>query len=150
MDREQTKQAILGFTEMFKAITGNQDLKIPKEIAEKVELKQAEGEIPVMYYPQVDGITPTVVVQTDGEYISKDTAIDDITTGLCEGVACSECPFDEPDIICKVRHWLKDLPSVAIPNKIEIEAILQRFYNEEISCADMMQEMMNLGFVIER
>jgi len=35
MDREQTKQAILGFTEMFKAITGNQDLKIPSEIAEK-------------------------------------------------------------------------------------------------------------------
>ena len=38
----------------------------------------------------------------------------------------------------------------AIPNKTEIEAILQRFYNEEISCADMVQEMMNLGFVIER
>ena len=44
MDREQTKQAILGFTEMFKAITGNQDLKIPSEIAEKYGIEeQTEG-----------------------------------------------------------------------------------------------------------
>ena len=35
MDKEQTKQVILGFAEFFKGITGNQDLKIPNEIAEK-------------------------------------------------------------------------------------------------------------------
>jgi hypothetical protein len=36
MNKEQTKQAILGFAEFFKGITGNQDLKIPSEIAEKL------------------------------------------------------------------------------------------------------------------
>ena len=54
-------------------------------------------------------------VQADGEYILKDTAIDDITTGLCEGVSCEECPFDIPDAICKVSIWLEQLSSVAIP-----------------------------------
>ena len=43
MDKEQTKQVILGFAEFFKGITGNQDLKIPNEIAEKYEIQtQAE------------------------------------------------------------------------------------------------------------
>lgn len=45
MDREQTKQAILGFTEMFKAITGNQDLKIPNEIAEKYGIEENMTEV---------------------------------------------------------------------------------------------------------
>lgn len=45
MDREQTKQAIEGFTQFFKAITGNQDLKIPDEIAEKYGIEvQTEEE----------------------------------------------------------------------------------------------------------
>lgn len=35
MTDEQTKQAILGFAEFFKGITGNQNLEIPKDIAEK-------------------------------------------------------------------------------------------------------------------
>jgi hypothetical protein len=34
MDKEQTKQAILGFAEFFKGITGNQNLEIPSEIEE--------------------------------------------------------------------------------------------------------------------
>lgn len=38
------KQAILGFTEFFKGITGNQDLEIPSEIAEKCGI-QADGDI---------------------------------------------------------------------------------------------------------
>lgn len=40
MTDEQTKQAILGFTEFFKAITGNQDLKIPDEMAEKYDIQE--------------------------------------------------------------------------------------------------------------
>jgi hypothetical protein len=45
MDKEQTKQAILGFAEFFKGITGNQDLKIPSEIAEKYGIEvQTEEE----------------------------------------------------------------------------------------------------------
>ena len=43
MDKKETKQAIQGFTEMFKAITGNQDLKIPNEIEEKYEMEEQTG-----------------------------------------------------------------------------------------------------------
>ena len=39
MNKEDTKQAILGFTEFFKGITGNQDLKIPDDIAKKYEIE---------------------------------------------------------------------------------------------------------------
>ena len=45
MTDEQKKQAIEGFTKFFKAITGNQDLKIPNEIAETYGIEeQTEGE----------------------------------------------------------------------------------------------------------
>lgn len=44
MTDEQTKQAILGFTEFFKGVTGNQNLEIPSEIAEKFGIQpQAES-----------------------------------------------------------------------------------------------------------
>jgi hypothetical protein len=39
MNKEDTKQAILGFTEFFKGITGNQDLKMPDDIAKKYEIE---------------------------------------------------------------------------------------------------------------
>lgn len=42
MTDEQIKQAILGFTEFFKAITGNQNLEIPSEIAEKYGINKDE------------------------------------------------------------------------------------------------------------
>lgn len=40
-----------------------------KKKALDVAFKAMEQAIPEMYYPQVDGITPTVVAQADGEYI---------------------------------------------------------------------------------
>lgn len=43
MNKEDTKQAILGFTEFFKGITGNQDLKIPDDIAKKYEIEQDDA-----------------------------------------------------------------------------------------------------------
>ena len=51
MNKENTKQSIeqtiLGFTEFFKGITGNQDLKIPDDIAKKykIEPNKAESEV---------------------------------------------------------------------------------------------------------
>jgi hypothetical protein len=42
-----------------------------KKKALDVAFKEMEQAIPVMYYPQVDGITPTVVAQADGEYITQ-------------------------------------------------------------------------------
>ena len=35
MTDNEIKQAITGFSEFFKAITGNQNLEIPKDMAEK-------------------------------------------------------------------------------------------------------------------
>lgn len=40
MNKEDTKQAILGFTEFFKGITGNKDLKIPEDIAKEYDIEQ--------------------------------------------------------------------------------------------------------------
>ena len=91
-----------------------------------------------------------IKTQADGEYISKKAVLD---TTVCEGISCNECSFntcEDGQAGCLLKERVDKLPPVAIPNKTEIEVILQRFYNEEISCADMVQEMINLGFVIER
>ena len=40
MNKEDTKQAILGFAEFFKGITGNKNLKIPEDIAKKYGIEQ--------------------------------------------------------------------------------------------------------------
>lgn len=56
MTDEQTKQAILGFTEFFKGITGNQDLKIPSEIVEKCGIQaQADSDLEttLCYLPKI-------------------------------------------------------------------------------------------------
>lgn len=56
-----------------------------------------------------------LMAQTDGEYISRTKALEDVTETLCRGLPCEECPFDDGDI-CKVDEWLKKLPVVAIPS----------------------------------
>lgn len=55
MNKEDTKQAILGFTEFFKGITGNQDLKIPDDIAKEYGIEPNKW-IPVTErLPEKDG-----------------------------------------------------------------------------------------------
>ena len=71
-----------------------------KKKALDVAFKAMEQSMPTMVYPQVDGITPTVVAQADGEYILKSEAIR-VASGYCH-----------PSNIAKE---LKKLPSVAIP-----------------------------------
>lgn len=44
MNKEDTKQAILGFTEFFKGITGNKDLKIPENIAKEYGIEQDDAD----------------------------------------------------------------------------------------------------------
>ena len=65
-------------------------------------MEQADN-IPVMYYPQVDGITPTVVAQADGEYILKKDVMG------CIG---------QTSLHWELARKLRKLPSVAIPNKV--------------------------------
>lgn len=38
MNKDDTKQAIIGFMEFMKGITGNQDLKIPEKIAKECDI----------------------------------------------------------------------------------------------------------------
>lgn len=44
MNKEDAKQAILGFTEFFKGITGNKDLKIPENIAKEYGIEQDDAD----------------------------------------------------------------------------------------------------------
>ena len=53
MNKEDTKQAILGFTEFFKGITGNQDLKIPDDIAKEYAIEPNKW-IPVKWHEITD------------------------------------------------------------------------------------------------
>ena len=85
------KQAILGFTEFFKGITGNQNLEIPSEIAEKCGI-QADGDIITALcslpkiisedgqeYVQLADVLETVrryKPQTDGDLISRQAVMD--------------------------------------------------------------------------
>lgn len=60
--------------------------------------------LPVMYFPQVNGITPTVVAQADGEYIPKQAVLENIDQWY-------EDKADIEDLIVKITY----MPSVAIP-----------------------------------
>ena len=72
-----------------------------KKKALDVAFKAMEQAIPVMYYPQVDGITPTVVAQADGEYILKKDVMG------CIG---------QTSLHWELARKLRNLPSVAIPS----------------------------------
>lgn len=55
-------------------------------------------------------VMATKALQINGNLINRETAIDNITTGLCSDIACTECPFNDANDMCKVREWLKQLP----------------------------------------
>jgi hypothetical protein len=89
--------------------------------------------LPVMYYPQVDGITPTVVAQADGEKTCGTCRNEDTYhCAECENKSDYEQSQADGEYILKKDvmgcigqtslHWeltrkLRKLPSVAIPNK---------------------------------
>ena len=126
--QEALRLAELGF---ICEVRGFDDMIANKLTISTDDLEQADGEksfkmrdatpeeqeVIDIYIKSISKPTGVMFGQADGEYISKTQAIDDITTGLCEDIACEKCPFDKPDIICKVRKWLKQLPAVAMPNK---------------------------------
>lgn len=91
-----------------------------KKKALDVAFKAMEQAIPVMYYPQVDGITPTVVAQADGEYITQ-SAGDEIRQknyDLISRRAVLDITWEEPsytdalNVLTEVRDKVKELPSV--------------------------------------
>lgn len=45
MNKENAKQAFLGFAEFTRGITGNQDLKIPDDIAKRYEIETDSEEV---------------------------------------------------------------------------------------------------------
>lgn len=73
--------------------------------------------IPVMYYPQVDGITPTVVAQADGDLVSRLSVIGKIEAeawSYCEGLDANKQIYIS-EAINNIREAVKQLPSVDIP-----------------------------------
>lgn len=89
MTDEQTKQAILGFAEFFKGITGNQNLEIPSEIAEKCGIQ----------------------AQADGEYIPKQAVIEQVKDWMNTELR------DKTNALHYLEKRLNELPSVSIlPN----------------------------------
>ena len=77
-------------------------------------IKALEQSMPTMVYPQVDGITPTVVAQADGEYISRQAVLDlleDTNNGWIineilqlpsvKPQDCDTCEVGNPCLYCK-------------------------------------------------
>lgn len=73
----------------------------------KTCLEALEQSMPTMVYPQVDGITPTVVAQADGDLISKDAVIE-----WLKDIDMIKTSGQEKN----AREQLTKLPSVAIPS----------------------------------
>lgn len=102
--------------------------------------------LPVMYYPQVDGITPTVVAQADGEYISRNNAITSICqwgttlerTGIYT-ITVAEMKQTTTDMLC-------ELPSVAIPNKVGHWKLLDECSNAGYYCSECKKRVVKEGW----
>ena len=81
------------------------------------EFKEQADTIPVMYYPQVDGITPTVVAQADGEkncFNCKWYPDNGITKGFDE--VCHKCSnSDKWEGLIKRAPWEDIAPQPKIP-----------------------------------
>lgn len=93
MTNEQAKSELM---QIYMSLS--EEKKKALDVAFKA-MEQADN-IPEMYYPQVDGITPTVVAQADGEYILKKDVM---------------CCIGQTSVHSELARKLRKLPSVAIP-----------------------------------
>ena len=106
MTDDEIKQAILGFTDFFKAITGNQNLEIPSEIAEKCGIQaQADGE----YITQSAG---DEIRQKNYDLISRQAAIDKMQDLEYEDIKAYGCSIPEGFDGKRAIEALKNLPSI--------------------------------------
>jgi len=121
-------------------------------------MEQADN-IPVMYYPQVDGITPTVVAQADGEYISKSDMIDwlkDIRSRIKpQGFhTASEFEIAENQIWNLIQMLqMGAFPTVAIPSVdmfSDLKAEISMYENSEQSIDEMIQGIKSIISIYER
>ena len=97
MPNEQAKSELM---QIYMSLS--EEKKKALDVAFKA-MEQADT-IPVMYYPQVDGITPTVVAQADGEYIPKQAVLENLDQWY-------EDKADIEDLIVRITY----MPSVDIP-----------------------------------
>ena len=74
MNKEDTKQAILGFTEFFKGITGNQDLKIPNDIAKKYRIETTLAQEPCEDAISRQAVSDTIFAECSGTKLDIDFA----------------------------------------------------------------------------
>lgn len=118
------KQAILGFAEFFKGITGNQNLEIPSEIAEKCGIQaQAEKTCDIeksnfdmrQYKLDTDtayecGYNAGLKAQADGDYINR------ILKRMWNWRSKNTTSIDKVAMEMILRE---ELPSVAMPTNGE-------------------------------
>lgn len=102
----------------------------------KTCLEALEQSMPTMVYPQVDGITPTVVAQADGEYISKTSVLDTLYNFSVEHGKDYE----------RVRKHINELPSVAIPNKVGHWKLLDECSNAGYYCSECKKRVVKEGW----
>jgi hypothetical protein len=99
MNKEDTKQAILGFTEFFKGITGNQDLKIPDDIAKKYEIEAVLDQQPCE------------------DAISRQAVLDDMYELCNTEETLEENPWRDNPHIDAITDAIENLPSVTPTHK---------------------------------
>jgi len=74
MNKDDTKQAIIGFMEFTKGITGNKDLKIPEDIAKEYGIEQDDTVVQPTYEERLN---------TEREKIAEDVADKMAYMGSC-------------------------------------------------------------------
>jgi hypothetical protein len=131
MTREEAKSELMQIYGLL-----SEERKIALDVAFKA-MEQADN-IPVMYYPQVDGITPTVVAQADGEKSFKmrdatpeeQKSVDDYIKSISKPTGINFWDLDDNDDCISrkavlslladhfdnVFEMVKELPSVVIPS----------------------------------
>ena len=111
----------------------------------KSELMQIYGALSPNKQQALD-VAFKAMEQADGEYINRIKAIGNIEDDLCKDIeSCDSCPFKD-DAYCKVALWLKQLPTVAIPNKTGHWECDELFYEGEsrgaiIKCSECGNEL---------
>lgn len=86
MDKDNAKRALIGFTEFAKGITGNNDLKIPEDIAKEYGIYE-----PTRYYVRVKfsyKFFNGIPVKTDRLYRTYKDVVVGPVPGCVEGMIC--------------------------------------------------------------
>ena len=126
MNKDDTKQAIIGFTEFMKGITGNKDLKIPEDIAKEYGIERDDASDNL----ESEGCCISRQAMNDAIDIAKmcersTKSLEDYIIKSCEDCISRQAMIDafwkldielRPNAIDAILKMINDLPPVT-PNK---------------------------------